>query len=577
MRRVKKTSIQMRQMFLFTVITLIIMGISLKLHLQTVETIREMTYEKMESKGEYYQSLLDQEISHMFQNQVQLLNERNLYAMISPAFAMEPYEEREALLSLREELGDLTSIDIVENAQLYIPERDYRLSPGNISRMQEAQAEEMEKYIGFPENCLNYENGKFFAVKTLALGSNDKENPNCVVVTTLSNTELEIQLDNLSTGKNSGAVYYNEALNALVGNEETEKKSGEILQKLQKDELGNYPGVSKVKLDGKSYLVFAGKAGELGVLIQYAEEAPVIEYIKVSSRNMIGFMVLLFAMAAGFIWYNNKMIHKPMKILLKAFDEVEKGNLGQKIYHNKEDEFAYLYQGFNDMQDRVVRLIDEVAEQTDLAQKSQLKQLQAQINPHFLYNSFFILSRRIKKRDFESAEEFAKHLGNYFKYLARDGSEYIPLEQEAEHAKSYASIQNIRFSNRIRVEFGEVPKECAEFLVPRLILQPLLENSFKYSLENKVADGILQVSFVKEEKWIAVYVEDNGDDITDEKLMTMQGYLEGGKDGEITGIANIHRRLRIYYKGDAGLAVDRSSLGGVRIKIILPYAEGETV
>ena len=98
---------------------------------------------------------------------------------------------------------------------------------------------------------------------------------------------------------------------------------------------------------------------------------------------------------------------------------MKEGNLNQHIYRNTEDEFSYVYSGFNDMEDRLKHLIDEVYIQTNLAQRAQLKQLQAQINPHFLYNSFFTLSRRIKRQDYENAEEFAKHLGNYFRYLTR--------------------------------------------------------------------------------------------------------------------------------------------------------------
>lgn len=150
--------------------------------------------------------------------------------------------------------------------------------------------------------------------------------------------------------------------------------------------------------------------------------------------------------------------------------------VGLNVYEERE---AVLdVQERNDMEDRLSRLIEEVYVQKNLTQKAQLKQLQAQINPHFLYNSFFTLSRRIKRQDYDNAEEFARHLGNYFKYLTRDGSDFIALRQEVEHAKSYATIQQARFSSRVRVCFEQLPDSCSGLMVPRLILQPLLENSF---------------------------------------------------------------------------------------------------
>lgn len=158
------------------------------------------------------------------------------------------------------------------------------------------------------------------------------------------------------------------------------------------------------------------------------------------------------------------------------------------------------------MEDQISRLIDEVYVQTNLAQRAQLKQLQAQINPHFLYNSFFVLSRRVKRHDFENAQELAKHLGNYFQFLARNESDFVMLRQEVEHAKSYAAIQGTRFISRLSIEFGELPVECEGILVPRLILQPLLENAFEHGLENKMKDGILKVSFEEGENEIRIHV-----------------------------------------------------------------------
>ena len=186
-----------------------------------------------------------------------------------------------------------------------------------------------------------------------------------------------------------------------------------------------------------------------------------------------------------------------------------------------------------------------------------------------MYNSFFVLSRRIKRKDYENAEILARHLGNYFQYLTRNGADYIPLRQEAEHAISYSAIQDARFSRRIHVRFEEVPEEMADIMLPRLVLQPLLENAFKNGLEEKVRDGLLLVRFVETEDEWQVWVEDNGENIPDERLEEIAGQIARGRGSEITALANIHRRLQIYYHGLSGIRVLRSALGGMAALIYI--------
>ena len=202
-----------------------------------------------------------------------------------------------------------------------------------------------------------------------------------------------------------------------------------------------------------------------------------------------------------------------------------------------------------------------------------MKQLQAQINPHFLYNSFFILSRRIHKEDIEGAEALSNHLGNYFKYLSRDQSDDISLSDEVAHARSYAAIQGERFVARMRIEFGTLPDAWGTYRVPRLIIQPLLENAFKYGLENKSENGLLRISFSVCNSGLHITVEDNGENKVD--LAALQQSLDEVNPDIISGMSNIHRRLQIYFHGQGGLSIARSELGGMAVTILLPDIRGE--
>ena len=218
-------------------------------------------------------------------------------------------------------------------------------------------------------------------------------------------------------------------------------------------------------------------------------------------------------------------------------------------------------------------LIEQVYKQRILTQKAELKQLQSQINPHFLYNSFFILNTMTRLGDYDQVERFANQLGEYFQFVTRNHSDEVPLAREVQHAKVYAEIQGMRFANRVEVAFGELPDNTGYVMVPRLILQPLIENAFEHGLEGKASGGQLDVRFEKEDKVIRMIVEDNGELIDDEEIERINDRLEM-EDVEMTAVINIHHRIRLKFGPGSGLSLVRSESGGVRATITIEWAEG---
>ena len=216
-------------------------------------------------------------------------------------------------------------------------------------------------------------------------------------------------------------------------------------------------------------------------------------------------------------------------------------------------------------------LINEVYNQKMLTQKANLKQLHAQINPHFLYNSYFLLHRLIKKEDYEKAVSFSKEMGTYFKYITRNNADIVNLGDENEHAMNYVKIQAMRFEGRIKVEYEELPQDLRNISVPRLIIQPILENAFQYGLENKAENGLLRIHFETIPQGAAIFIEDNGEELTDADIEKMRDQIsEQGYDTEaleVTGIVNISRRIRIFCGNEGGLYVSRSSLGGLCVEV----------
>lgn len=156
--------------------------------------------------------------------------------------------------------------------------------------------------------------------------------------------------------------------------------------------------------------------------------------------------------------------------------------------------------------------------------------------------------------------------------ITKNADNLIPLSAEYEHAKIYSKIQELRFEGRIEAKFEELPSEYASLPVPKLILQPVIENAYKCGLADKVQDGLLRVRFDADREMLRIYIEDNGENLSPNALASLKQSLRKAQSGdslEITGILNICKRLDIFSNGQGSLYADRSPLGGLSICITL--------
>lgn len=244
------------------------------------------------------------------------------------------------------------------------------------------------------------------------------------------------------------------------------------------------------------------------------------------------------------------------------------------IEHEEKDEFGYLYNRFNQMLNKLQALIDQDFKQKLMMQRAELKQLQSQINPHFLYNSFFILNSLARTGDTERIEEFTNMLGEYFRFITRNGEDNVLLAEETRHSRMYTEIQKLRFSRRIRVEFDDLPKEMENIRVPRLIIQPIIENAYEHSLEKMTEDGLLRVAFELDQTEARIIVENNGNRLSDTEIEALQNRLDSTTESyEMTGMMNIHRRIILTYGRNSGLLLSRGELNSLKVVIRIKLKE----
>lgn len=265
-------------------------------------------------------------------------------------------------------------------------------------------------------------------------------------------------------------------------------------------------------------------------------------------------------------------IQRPVRRLRAALRSIRKGNLGTRLGKTWSSEFQDVYSQFNRMANQLQKQIEIEYSMKLLTAKAELRQLQYQINPHFLYNAYFNLQALLEEEEMEKAAVFAGMLGQYLSYITHSDQNAL-LSEELAYAKVYGEIQHLRFADRVTLTFEQLPEEAGHLIVPKLIVQPLIENAYEHGIKTKLTGGVIRVGFKLEANTLCICVEDNGEGLTDEMLSKLQNELtmpaENNNEANSIALVNIQQRLRLFYGNGSCLKLSRSSLGGLNATLWL--------
>lgn len=263
-----------------------------------------------------------------------------------------------------------------------------------------------------------------------------------------------------------------------------------------------------------------------------------------------------------FLFYVARFVRKPIMILNSAFSRMKNGEEQVEIREQSGSEFQDVYKGFNDMSRKLTENIQQNYLSQISLQREQLKHLQAQINPHFLYNTLLFIKIRIRKRDIEGASRLAGLLSDYFRFMNRNRKDVIPLIEEMGCIITYMNIQMERFSNRFSFHVDDCPRDIENLSVPRLLLQPLVENAVKYGVERVEENGKIRVFFRKEQEKILFIIQESGVLIEIEDVQKMNDRIQNPPENiEITSTININQRIKLFYGEECELRFERTQEG----------------
>jgi two-component system sensor histidine kinase YesM len=295
----------------------------------------------------------------------------------------------------------------------------------------------------------------------------------------------------------------------------------------------------------------------------------------------IGLMFFVAGFSVLAAWGISRSIYIPIKKLHDVTSTITKNDLQALMTSSNVDEITELGLSFNIMIGKIKDLLDSKVKEQEYLKKAELRALQAQINPHFLYNTLDTIIWMAEAKQTDSVIEIVSALSSFFRISLSKGRDWITIGEEIERTRSYLTIQKMRYRDILDYRI-EVDERTLNYTILKLILQPLVENALYHGIKNKRAGGIITVRAIqKEENEIVLEVEDNGIGFSPEKLVLVQAELADDSDDirleSGFGIDNVNKRIKLYYGKQYGISIKSEYKKGTCVSLRIPAKEEESV
>ncbi|MFD0716541.1 sensor histidine kinase [Paenibacillus sp. GCM10027626] len=568
-RHSKKLFVYHKIILVFFVLIVPVYAINVGINYVSFSHAKKQIVDSILANAAFYAKQLDNQFEFIRTRQLELLNDSDLQKLGFQSDSLETFEEIQIVKKINENLLTVQNASpLIVNAGVYIKSYGKTISTGNnVSRLPNREWDEVLTMMGGNKSkAVYYSQDKLILLKSA-------NNGNLISYIELSAGRFKQMLQQLvqQNNKTGTAIIAGEAPSRPVV---YEKADAALIQsvsdKLKTFDANEIPGYISLEMDGQPYLLTVTPLQAFGwKLCTYISEAELTGPLKKYNAWYVILSAVSIVVIVIFAFSVNRMIHVPLNKLKQSFRKTEIDYLHLSLPSRNENEFDYLYESYGKMLEKLKTSIQQNYEQRIALQESELKQLQSQINPHFLYNGFYNIYRLSKSGHHDNAATLAQKLASYYRFITRNGSDQVQLHMEYRNALDYCAIQRIRFSNRIDVQYEELPEQLRYFMVPRLIIQPIIENAFEHAFEHSSKGGTLCIGVWLDSR-LHITVEDSGAGLADEQIAQLQERLMNPFGlTETTGILNVNRRIRLKYGSESGITVSRSLLGGLRAELII--------
>ncbi|WP_438448143.1 sensor histidine kinase [Gorillibacterium sp. sgz5001074] len=477
------------------------------------------------------------------------------------------YEANEAVLRLYERLRLLNvSTGWETHISVYSPETQSVISTSSISYDEKYLKEQVSvrwklgRVKGLDEDRF---------VKHIvqpAQAATDVTKAGIVVEISFSAQELVRSLDQFKLGGKGDPFFFKPGSDPIRNHSAENGRIAELLRLVPDGDWDTATNRS-IKLGDETYLLNAVKIPSLGwYLVDYE---PIEEILKpiVKSRNLFYFAMatlLVLGLCAAFVLY--QQVQVPIRALVKNVQIIKKGDYSARIRMKPNNEFAFLFQRFNEMAAEIENLIQTVYAEQLRSREANLKQLQSQINPHFLYNCFALIRSMTRLGEKQSVMDLAMHLSKYYRYTTRVEKPTSSIREELQLIISYLEIQKLHLQ---RMDYRiQVPETMMDLEIPRLLLQPLVENAVLHGIEPMLEYGELDILGEETAAGYRLTVRDNGVGLTPDSERSLRNALHMLPTDE-TGCAlwNIRQRMKLFWGDTAEIEFSPNHPKGLEVTV----------
>ena len=355
----------------------------------------------------------------------------------------------------------------------------------------------------------------------------------------------------------------NESGDCFFSNDETQ-----IMQNMQ--------GMIASLQDTRSQIVLKTAPNEYGLsIIVVMDTKEAFRNIEQTQRMMYVFLALsALLLLFGSLFFSKKLTN-PIHEMMYQMEELENGNFDIQLQVRTEDEIGILAERFNQMSTALNTYINQVYVSKIRQNEAELTALKSQIYPHFLYNTLEIIRMTALEDEESKVPEMIEALSEQIHYLIGPMQDMVTLEKEIDIVQKYVYLLNCRIAGKVQLMINA--SGDSQILVPRLILQPIVENAYVHGIKPKKGSGSIMIESLVKEEVLEISVMDNGVGMDEEALLKIHNLLNGDEPGvkneynwQSIGLKNVHDRIRYLYGEPYGIEITSTKGVGTMTRIVMP-------
>ncbi|MFL0248129.1 sensor histidine kinase [Candidatus Clostridium stratigraminis] len=396
-----------------------------------------------------------------------------------------------------------------------------------------------------------------------------------VLLIDLNFNSIEQLCQKVNLGKR-GYIYILDSKNNIIYHPQQELIYNGLKSENNEEAYRNTYGTFKQTVNNEERLLTIKNVGYTDwkvVAISYMDELTATKNSITNFSIIILFLGILFIVII-FIIISAK-ITNPIKQLDESMKLVEEGYLDVKVDIKGDKEVVHLSRSFNLMIANIKQLMHQIVIEQESKRKSELDALQAQINPHFLYNTLDSIVWMAENGKSQDVITMVTSLARLFRISISRGKNIITVREELEHARNYLIIQKIRYKSKFNFSI-EAVDEVLQYKTLKLIIQPIIENALYHGIEYMVEEGFIKIRAKKVEEKLLFEIKDNGLGMKAEVLENILSYTANTKGGGSgVGVKNVHERIQLTFGKEYGLEIESELEEGTTVRIYLPLLKDE--